>query len=181
MSNFFFNAEDSTEKSQFMKELTSLKSNFDESSWNPTKLDAFMTVFATSLKSILQWEFKVYWDRSIGEDGKKIIVCKVSTKEWGQISLDLPYDLIMSPTCPRSLPFDLAKSFKNKFDNKIFAISKKIEMLKKEQEKINKQEIPETQHKKETENESTRIMESTKENTTKRRGRKRTNPENNPQ
>jgi len=100
-------------------ELMRIESNYNtgSNSWHPSRIDAF--------KIVVQQKFllfpltnKIDWDTSRGLDGKLCLKLTVRTEDLGQLSTDVPIELLESDKCPVNLPDMLFDAFKEKFENK---------------------------------------------------------------
>jgi hypothetical protein len=108
------------EAEQFKKDLRQVGENFrfQEPSWHPTKVDAFKAATKLEICRSVLFEHVTEFEVKKNVRGENVLKIVVRTKDWGQLTVPVPLDYLLSDQCPAELPSHLAAGFKKKFESK---------------------------------------------------------------
>lgn len=92
--------------------------NFEETSWNPTIVQRFIITVNKIFVSTFPYAGKMSWDMK-KIDNKPVLEARISTTDYGVLTVEIPVDKIRSPKCPPNLPEKLIENFIKNFNKKV--------------------------------------------------------------
>jgi len=92
--------------------------NFEETSWNPTKIQAFIGAVNNTFLEKFPYDGKLSWTMKKSDNKPVLEVC-IRTSEYGNMTVELPIDKLRSKKCPKNLPSQLIDNFIKNFKKKI--------------------------------------------------------------
>jgi hypothetical protein len=92
---------------------------FEESSWNPTKIQAFIAAVNKIFIKTFPFKAKLSWDMKKNAEQIPVLEATIRTNEHGSLGVEMPIAKIRSPKCPKNLPEALIENFIKNFNKKI--------------------------------------------------------------
>lgn len=128
---------EATNRSRFEKELQTLRNtpDWDTPSWNPTRADLFGKVVVVYIRRIFpELDFVHLWEKTVSKAQRRMKLT-LRTRNYGQVSVEVPWDVINDDRCPDDLPIEVAKVAVERVRNNMSIIKAEIMAMEEKRAK----------------------------------------------